>query len=133
MVNKFIGIGHLGKDPIIKFLDGGNSVCNFSIACSEKWKNKEGEQKEHTEWVNIEAWGKLAEVCAEYLVKGKLIYIEGKLKTDEYEKDGVKKYRTKVVAHTMKMLGGRSEGADGAKTEDADSQHGPVDDSDIPF
>jgi len=129
MINKWIGIGNLGKDPEIRYLESGNSVCNFSIACSEKWKDKDGQQKEHTEWVNIEVWGKLAEVCAEYLHAGKQVFIEGKIKTDTYEKDGEKKYRTKVVAHTMKMLGGK---AAGTKTEDA-SYGAEPDIEDVPF
>ena len=132
MINKWIGIGRLGKDPIIKFLESGNSVCTFSIACDEKWKNKAGEQQEHTEWISIELWGKLAEIAQEYLKKGSLVYLEGKLKTDSYEKDGEKKYRTKVVAHTMKMLGGKPDSK--TQTEDAEYAAGtPDDDEQIPF
>lgn len=108
-VNKWLGIGFLGKDPEIKFLEGGNAVCKFSLAMSEKWTDKNGEKKEHTEWVNIEAWGKLAEIAAEYLKKGSQCFIEGKIKTDKYDKDGETRYSTKVVAHSIQFLDRKGE------------------------
>lgn len=97
-------IGRLGKDPEGKFTPTGKKVSNFSIAISNRWKNKEGETQEYTEWVNVEAWGRLGEVCQEYLKKGSLVFIEGRLKTDKYEDKGENKYYTKVVALSMQML-----------------------------
>jgi len=110
-VNKVILIGNLGKDPEVKFLDSGNPVCNFSVACNEEWKDKAGEKQKRTEWVNVAAWGKLAELCGKYLAKGRQVYIEGKLQTDKTEKDGVTKYYTKVIAREVTFLGGKPDGA----------------------
>ncbi|MFM2193992.1 MAG: Single-stranded DNA-binding protein [Chloroflexota bacterium] len=108
-VNKVICIGNLGRDPETKFLSNGDAVCNFSIACSESWKNKDGEKQERTEWVRCVAYKKLAEICGEYLKKGSQVYIEGKMQTREWEKDGVKRYSTEVIVSEMRMLGGKSE------------------------
>lgn len=110
-VNKFMGIGNLGKDPEMRFMPNGNAVCNFSIAISEKYKDKtSGDMKEVTEWVNIVMFGKLAEVAGEYLGKGSKVYVEGKLKTEKYtDKQGVEKYTTKVVAEKMEMLSMKGE------------------------
>lgn len=109
-INRVILIGNLGGDPECKILDTGTAVCNFSIAVSESWM-KDGEKKEKTEWVKIVAWGKLAEICGEYLHKGKQVYIEGKLQTRSWESDGQKKYITEVVASQMQMLGSKKEEA----------------------
>jgi single-strand DNA-binding protein len=109
-VNKFIGIGNLGKDPELRFMTNGNGVCNISIAITERYKDKDGEPKEVTEWVNVVFFGKLAEIAGQYLTKGSQVYIEGKLKTEKYEKDGQTRYTTKVVAEKMQMLGGKGEG-----------------------
>ncbi len=97
-------IGRLGKDPESKFTPTGKKVAHFSVAASNRWKSKEGDAKEYTEWVNVEAWGRLGEVCQEYLKKGSLIFIEGRLKTDRYEDKGEFKYLTKVIALAMQML-----------------------------
>ncbi len=98
-------IGRLGKDPEGRFTPNGKKVTHFSMAVSQRWKTKEGEAKESTEWVNVEAWGRLGEVCEQYLHKGSLIYLEGRLKTDRYEdKGGETKYFTKIVAQSMQML-----------------------------
>lgn len=118
-VNKVILVGYVGQDPQIKFLDGGNSVANFSIATSEKWKDKSGEAKERTEWHRIVAWGKLAEIVGKYVSKGKQVFIEGKLQTREWEKDGVKRYSTEVVAQNLTLLGKKSDG--GSETQGGDS------------
>ena len=111
-INKVILIGHLGQDPEARTLDNGNTVVNFSLATSEKWKDKQGEQQQHTEWHKITLWGKLAEICASYLKKGHPVYLEGKLKTRSYEQDGIKKYSTEILANNMTMLGsqGNSQG-----------------------
>lgn len=104
-LNRVQLIGRLGKDPETRFTPTGKKVAHFSLAVSNRWKTKEGEAKEYTEWFNIEAWGRLGEVCQQYLHKGSLVYVEGRLKTDRYEdKDGETKYFTKVVALTMQML-----------------------------
>ena len=103
-LNRVQLIGRLGKDPESKFTPTGKKVANFSLAVSQRWKTG-GESKEYTEWVNIEAWGRLAEVCDEYLKKGSLVYLEGRLKTEKYEdKGGETKYYTKVVALTLQFL-----------------------------
>jgi single-strand DNA-binding protein len=103
-LNRVQLIGRLGKDPESKFTPTGKKVCHFSLAVSNRWKDKSGETREATEWVNIEAWGRLGEVCQEYLKKGSLIYVEGRLKTDKYEDKGETKYFTKVVAQTLQFL-----------------------------
>lgn len=130
-VNKFIGIGNLGRDPEMRFMPNGNAVCNFSIAISERYKDKNsGEMKELTEWVNIVMFGKLAEIAGEYLRKGSKVYVEGKLKTEKYtDKSGVEKYATKVVAEKMDMLSTRTEGAAQAKPPEPE----PFNDDEIPF
>lgn len=104
-LNRVQLIGRLGKDPESKFTPTGKKVAHFSLAVSNRWKDKSGETKESTEWVNIEAWGRLGEVCQEYLKKGSLVYLEGRLKTEKYEdKGGETKYYTKVVALTLQFL-----------------------------
>jgi single-strand DNA-binding protein len=103
-LNRVQLIGRLGKDPESKYTPTGKKVCHFSLAVSNRWKDKSGEIKETTEWVNIEAWGRLGEVCHEYLKKGSLIFVEGRLKTDKYEANGETKYFTKVIAQTLQFL-----------------------------
>jgi len=104
-LNRVQLIGRLGKDPETRFTPNGKKVTHFSLAVSNRWKTKEGEAKEYTEWVNIEAWGRLGEICQQFLHKGSLIFLEGRLKTDRYEdKEGETKYFTKVVALAMQML-----------------------------
>jgi single-strand DNA-binding protein len=102
-LNRVQLIGRLGKDPESKFTPTGKKVTHFSLAVSQRWKTA-GEMKEYTEWVYIEAWGRLGEVCQEYLKKGSLIYLEGRLKTDKVEDKGETKYYTKVVALTLQFL-----------------------------
>ena len=103
-LNRVQLIGRLGKDPESKFTPTGKKVAHFSLAVSTRWKDKSGETKESTEWVNIEAWGRLGEVCQEYLKKGSLVFLEGRLKTDKYEDKGETRYYTKVVALTLQFL-----------------------------
>ncbi len=102
-LNRVQLIGRLGKDPEGKFTPTGKKVTHFSLAISQRWKTG-GEMKEYTEWVNIEAWGRLGEVCQEYLKKGSLVYLEGRLKTEKYEDKGETKYFTKVVALLLQFL-----------------------------
>ena len=105
-VNKVILMGHLGNDPELKVMPNNDAVCNFTVATSEKWKDKNsGEQRETTEWSRIVIFRKLAEIAGKYLKKGSLVYIEGSLKTRKWEKDGHTNYTTEVVASEMKMLG----------------------------
>lgn len=103
-LNRVQLIGRLGKDPESKFTPTGKKVAHFSLAVSNHWKSKEGESRESTEWVTVEAWGRLGEVCQEYLKKGSLAFLEGRLKTDKYEDKGDTRYFTKVVALSMQML-----------------------------
>lgn len=110
-LNKCMLIGHVGKDPELTTTTGGSHVCKFSIATSERYKDKStGEMVEKTEWHRIICWGALATNCSEYLSKGRQVYIEGKLQTRSWEQDGVKRYMTEVVAFTVQFLGRRDEG-----------------------
>lgn len=103
-------MGHLGKDPETRHLESGNSVTTFPLACTEKWKDKNGEQREKTEWFNIEAWGKQGEILAQYLKIGSAIFVEGKQETDVWENnEGVKQYRQKVRVSSFQFLGGKSQ------------------------
>jgi len=103
-LNRVQLIGRLGKDPEGKFTPTGKKVTHFSVAVSNRWKSNEGEMKESTEWVNVEAWERLGETCHEYLKKGSLVYVEGRLKTDKYEDKGETRYFTKVVAQMVQFL-----------------------------
>jgi len=103
-LNRVQLIGRLGKDPESKFTPTGKKVTQFRLAVDNRWKDKSGETKESTEWVNIEAWGRLGEICQEYLKKGSLIFLEGRLKTEKYEDKGETRYFTKVVALTLQFL-----------------------------
>ena len=108
-VNKVILVGHLGKDPEIRYLEGNVSVASFPLATSETF-NKDGRRVEQTEWHNIVLWRGLADVAVKYLSKGKLVYIEGKLRTRSYEdKEGVRRYTTEIVAESFNLLGRRSD------------------------
>jgi single-strand DNA-binding protein len=104
-LNRVQLIGNLGKDPESRFTPTGKKVAHFSLAVNNRWKSADGEMKEYTEWVNVEAWGRLGEICQQYLHKGSLVYVDGRLKTDKYEdKSGETKYYTKVVALQLQML-----------------------------
>jgi single-strand DNA-binding protein len=111
-VNKVILIGNLGKDPEVRFTPGGQAVANFTIATNESWTDKQGQKQERTEWHRIVVWGKLAELCGEYLSKGRQCFVEGRLQTREWtDKEGKKNYTTEVVAQNVQFLGSRGEGA----------------------
>ena len=111
-VNKVILIGNLGKDPEIKYTPSGTAVAKFTLATNERYKDKAGEWQDRTEWHNIVAWQRLAEIVGEYVKKGSKIYIEGRLQTSSWEdkQSGEKKYRTEVIAQDLVLLGGRGEG-----------------------
>ena len=109
-VNKVILIGRLGKDPETRYMPNGEAVTNAALATSENWKDKSGEKQEKTEWHNLVFYRRLAEIAAEYLKKGSQVYIEGKLQTRKWEKDGVTRYTTEIIVNEMTMLGGKSSG-----------------------
>ena len=116
MINKAILIGRLGKDPEVRYTPDGTMVTNFNLATDEQWKDKNGEKVQKTEWHRIVTFGKLAEICGNYLVKGKLIFIEGRIQTRAWDdKEGVKRYTTEIVANDMKMLDSKGQG----RTDDA--------------
>ena len=128
MVNKWTGIGNLGKDVIIRYTGSGEPVANFPLATSERWENKNGEKQEKTTWHKIVIWGKLAEVAAEFLHKGSKVYVEGKITYEKVEKEGQEPaYFTKIVVHELKMLDGK------AKSEGTHHQGEVVEDDTIPF
>ncbi|MBN1572452.1 MAG: single-stranded DNA-binding protein [Deltaproteobacteria bacterium] len=145
-VNKAILVGNLGSDPEVRYTPSGRPVATFSIATNEKWTDKNtGEKQERTEWHRIVAWGRLGEICGEYLSKGKQIYIEGRIQTRSWEdRDGNRRYTTEIVAQTMQMLGRRGETGDfnegGGRDFDDGGDVPPIhegptgpDDDDIPF
>ena len=142
-VNKVILIGNLGRDPEVRYTKSGQAVASFSLATSERWTGKDGNKEEKTEWHRVVAWGKLGEICGEYLSKGKQVYIEGRLQTREWEdNDGNKRSTTEIVANNMTMLGqagggqgGSSRGGQGSSAGSQGAAGGPDDfeDDDIPF
>jgi len=110
-LNKVMLIGNLGKDPEVRYTPGGQAVANFTIATNESWNDKQGQKQERTEWHRIVAWGKTAELCGEYLTKGRQVYIEGKIQTREWNnKEGQKQYTTEVVANQVLFLSGGERG-----------------------
>lgn len=109
-INKAIVIGNLGRDPETRTTAGGATVTSFSVATTEAWKDKQtGEKKENTEWHRVTTFGKLAEIAGQYLKKGSAVYVEGRLQTSKYEKEGQTHYSTEIVASDMQMLGGATE------------------------
>ena len=147
-VNKVILVGNLGRDAELRYLPGGAPVAKFSVATTEVWNDKTGQRQERTEWHNVDLWGKPAESLKEYLVKGKQVYVEGRIQTDEYtDKDGIKRKSTKVRCDKVVLLGsagGRGGGMSrGAGSEESlgghapgpghDSPDQPLTDDDIPF
>ena len=139
-VNKVILVGNLGRDAEVKVTGGGQSVASFSIATTENWTSKEGEKKEKTEWHRIVLWGRSADALQPYLTKGKQVYIEGRLETRQWEKDGQKHYTTEVKADKIVLLGGgagrggeRSQERNEGGYSDPMSQPAAITDDDIPF
>jgi len=140
MINKAILVGRLGGDPEVRYTPSGTAVANFTVATSERWKDKNtGEMQERTEWHRIVAWNRLGEICGEYLSKGRQVYIEGRLQTRSWEKDGVTRYTTEIIATEMKMLGskGSSDSSRPSTSPEPQEYSGPplpeAQDDDIPF
>ncbi len=142
MVNKVILIGRLGADPEVRYTQDGTMVTNLRLATSERWKDKSGEKAERTEWHRIVTFGKLAEICGNYLSKGSLIYIEGRIQTRSWEdRDGNKRYTTEIVALNMQMLDSKGQGREQVAEPTPQpgpgpmSQPGqePISESDVPF
>jgi len=125
-INKVILIGRLGQDPELKYTPSGAPVCNFSLATTENWTDKNGQKQERTEWHRIVVWGKLAELCNQYLSKGRQTFIEGNLQTRSWEKDGVKRYTTEINARNVQFLGGAQASKDQAAPQASASTPNPV-------
>ena len=145
MINKVILVGRLGKDPEVRSTPSGQTVAKFTMATDERFTDKSGEKQQRTEWHNIVAWGKLGEICGQYLRKGKLVYIEGRIQTDSWDdkETGQKKYRTEIICNEMKMLdrkgdeeGGSSSGGSysGARKGSSSPSTAQLDDDEeVPF
>lgn len=120
-------IGRLGKDVETRFMPDGKAVANLSLTCGRSWKGADGQKVESTEWVRVVVFGKLAEICAQYLTKGSQIYISGRMQTKKYQdKDGQDRYSTEIVADQMQMLGGKSAGNSGGQSNAGSSSREPV-------
>ena len=142
MVNKVILVGNLGRDPELRSTPSGQQVASFSLATNRKWKDRDGNRQEQTEWHNIVCWGRQAEIAGQYLTKGRQIFVEGRIQTQSWEdrQSGEKKYRTEIVCDNFQMLGQRGDQPEGGsyRPEEASSPPAPSDsgdtaDDDIPF
>ena len=128
MLNKVMIIGNLGADPESKKLEGGQTVTKLSVATSRTWKDKSGEKQEKTEWHRINVWGKTAEICGEYLSKGRKVYVEGELQTRSWEdENGQKKYSTEITAKNVQFLSAKNEGSSVSNSAPS------IDHNDLPF
>ena len=124
-LNKVLLIGNLGKDPEVRFTPGGRAVARFPVATSEVWSDQEGQRQERTEWHNVVVWGKQAETCGQYLAKGRQVFIEGSIRTRQYDdKDGNRRYITEIIAQRVQFLGGG--GGRGAEARGAASDEPPA-------
>ena len=135
MLNKVILIGRLGRDPETRFMANGEAVCNFPVATSEKYTDKNGQRQEATEWHNVTMYRKLAEIAGKYLTKGSQVYLEGKIQSRKYQgKDGIERTAYEIIANEMKMLGGNSQAAQ-EQPKQAQGNAKPVEDidDDVPF
>jgi single-strand DNA-binding protein len=118
-VNKVILVGHLGADPEMRYTQSGSGVCELRVATNETWNDKSGQRQERTEWHRVVVWGKLAELCSKFLSKGRLVYVEGRLRTRSWDdKDGNKRYTTEIIANDVQFLGGREGGGGGRGARD---------------
>lgn len=137
MLNKCMIIGHLGADPEMRYTANGNAVTTFRVATNRQFTGPDGERRDETEWFSVVTWSRLAETCAQYLTKGRLVYVEGRMQTRSWEdQQGQKRYRTELIAETVKFLGGGRDGGGGgfspgmAVGSDAE---GDIDPDDLPF
>lgn len=135
MLNKLTIIGHLGADPEMRYTANGSAVATFRVATSNSFKGSDGERKEHTEWHRVVCWNRLAEICAQHLTKGRLVYVEGRLQTRSWEnQQGQKQYTTELIAQEVKFLGGREGGGFSTPGFAAGpSDEGDIDPDDLPF
>lgn len=136
MVNKWVGIGRVGKDPEFRVTAGGTPMAKFTLATSEKRKNAQGELVEQTEWHRLTCWARQAEIARDYLTKGQLLYVEGRIHYDQYEnKDGQKVYTTDIVVSNFQMLSGKGESGSGSAPQPAQApkERGGFEDDDLPF
>lgn len=132
-VNKVILVGRLGRDPETRYTSSGQAVCNFTLATDESYRDRSGERQKRTEWHRIVLWGKLAEIAQQYLRKGALVYIEGRIQTRQWDdRDGNKRTSTEIVANVMRMLGARADTAAEAEPLPPESEEAP-NDEDLPF
>ena len=135
-VNKAILIGNLGADPELRYTPSGEAVASFSLATTDKFKDRDGNAQERTEWHNVVCWKRLAEIANEYLKKGSPVYIEGNIRYRSYDdKNGVKRYRTEIIARTLQLLGQRGSGERGATAPAAEAPEPslPAEEDDLPF
>lgn len=135
-LNKVMIIGHLGRDPEMRFTPSGRPVTNFNVATSRSWKTSDNERRTETEWFNVVAWGSLAEICNQYLTKGQQVYIEGRLQTRRWEEDGVRRTTVEIVAKEMVMLGKRKrkdDGDDQDEMEDFETDLDENEEDEFPF
>jgi len=118
-VNKVIIVGHLGNDPELRFTSSGQPVCRLSVATSRQWKNKQTDEAvQETEWHRVTVWGNQAEMCDKFLSKGRQVYVEGRLRTSSYEKDGQKQYSTEIIAEQVQFLGSKNDGSGDSRSDD---------------
>ena len=138
-LNRVLIIGNLGRDPEVRFTPSGKAVGRFPVATSDVWTDNEGQRQERTEWHNVVVWGKQAETCGQYLAKGRQVFVEGAVRTRQYDdKDGNKRYITEIIAQRVQFLGGRGESGGraahpGGATDDAPPPVASAEDDDIPF
>jgi len=133
-LNKVMLIGHLGKDPEMRYTPSGRPVTTFTVATSRSWNTVDGERHQETEWFNIVAWGNLAEICKQYLTKGQQVYIEGRLQTRRWEdKEGNKHSSVEVVANEMMFLGDRREANNNQQAESEETEQPSADEDEFPF
>jgi single-strand DNA-binding protein len=133
-LNKVMIIGHLGRDPEMRFTPSGRAVTNFSVATSRNWTSAEGQRRSETEWFNVIAWGQLAEICNQYLKKGQQVYVEGRLQTRKWEDEqGNKRSSTEVVAREMVMLNDRKDKPEGDSSTESEESFPVSDEEDYPF
>ena len=126
-VNKVILLGRLGQDPELKYTPGGAAVCNFSLATTEAWTDKQGQKQEKTEWHRVVVWGKLAELCNQYLAKGRQAFLEGRLQTRSWDdKDGNKRYTTEILASTVQFIGGATASNNNSTSADSSYNQAPA-------